>query len=87
METRSIRPSDVSPEDDADWNEFITLEIGPHPDLSESQKRIIALDYGMRGGRTSSSSKSASVLCAETIRARYADGGTTTARPTNRVAE
>ncbi len=51
METRSIRPSDVSPEDDADWNEFITLEIGPHPDLSESQKRIIALDYGMRGGR------------------------------------
>jgi hypothetical protein len=51
IETRSIRPSDVSPEDDVDWNELITLEIGPHPDLSESQKRIIALDYGMRGGR------------------------------------
>ena len=51
IETRSIRPSDVSPEDDADWNELITLEIGPHPALSESQKRIIALDYGMRGGR------------------------------------
>ena len=27
------------------------MEIGPHPELSESQKRIIALDYGMRGGR------------------------------------
>jgi hypothetical protein len=51
IEARSIRPSDVSPEDDVDWNELITLEIGPHPDLSESQKRIIALDYGMRGGR------------------------------------
>jgi hypothetical protein len=51
METRSVRASDSSPEDDADWNEIITLEIGPHPDLSESQKRIIALDYGMRGGR------------------------------------
>lgn len=51
METRAIRPNSVSPEDDVDWNEFITLEIGPHPELSESQKRIIALDYGMRGGR------------------------------------
>lgn len=51
IEARSVRPSGVSPEDDADWNELITLEIGPHPDLSESQKRIIALDYGMRGGR------------------------------------
>ena len=51
IETKSVRPSGVSPEDDADWNELITLEIGPHPELSESQKRIIALDYGMRGGR------------------------------------
>lgn len=51
IEVRSIRPSGASPEDDADWNELITLEIGPHPELSESQKRIIALDYGMRGGR------------------------------------
>ncbi|MEW9305468.1 WYL domain-containing protein [Labrys neptuniae] len=51
IEVRSIRPSEVSPEDDTDWNEFITLEIGPHPELSESQKRIIALDYGMRAGR------------------------------------
>ncbi len=48
---RSVRPSGASPADDADWNELITLEIGPHPDLSESQKRIIALDYGMREGR------------------------------------
>ena len=26
--------------------------IGPHPDLSESQKKNVALDYGMHGGRT-----------------------------------
>ena len=51
IETRSVRSSGVSPENDADWNELITLEIGPHPDLSDSQKRVIALDYGMRGGR------------------------------------
>jgi hypothetical protein len=51
IEARSVRPSGASPADDADWNELVTLEIGPHPDLSEGQKRIIALDYGMRGGR------------------------------------
>ncbi len=51
IEARSVRPSGASPADDSDWNELITLEIGPHPDLSESQKRVIALDYGMQGGR------------------------------------
>lgn len=28
-----------------------TLEVGPHPDLSETQAKVIALDYGMRGGK------------------------------------
>lgn len=51
IEVRSIRPSGVSSQDDDDWNELVTLEIGPHPELSESQKRIIALDYAMREGR------------------------------------
>jgi hypothetical protein len=27
------------------------LEIGPHPDLSDTQKKVIALDYGLRGGK------------------------------------
>ena len=27
------------------------FEIGPHPDLSEAQKKVIAVDYDMRGGR------------------------------------
>jgi hypothetical protein len=26
------------------------LEIGPHPELSNTQKQVIALDYGMKGG-------------------------------------
>ena len=25
--------------------------VGPHPELSESQAKVIALDYGMRGGK------------------------------------
>lgn len=51
IETRGTRSSDAKPEDDADWRELITLEIGPHPELSETEKKVIALDYGMRGGK------------------------------------
>ena len=29
----------------------VTLEIGPHPELSETQAKVIALDYGMRAGK------------------------------------
>jgi len=52
LETRGSRSSDVTSEADTDWNSEITLEIGPHPDLSNTQKKVIALDYGMRGGNT-----------------------------------
>nr|WP_246423172.1 WYL domain-containing protein [Roseospira visakhapatnamensis] len=51
IETRSTKPSEVGADSDADWNEQVTLEIGPHPELSETQQKVIALDYGMRGGR------------------------------------
>lgn len=51
IETRNTKPSEISAEGDADWNEHVTLEIGPHPELSDTQQKVIALDYGMRGGR------------------------------------
>ena len=35
-----------------DWHTHVTLEIGPHPKLSDAQKKVIALDYGMRDGKT-----------------------------------
>lgn len=35
---------------DADWVETITLRLAPHPGLSEGQKRVIELDYGMTAG-------------------------------------
>lgn len=28
----------------------VVLEVAPHPELSETQAKVIALDYGMRGG-------------------------------------
>ena len=52
MELRGARQTEVSGDADAEWNEHVALEIGPHPDLSENQQKVIALDYGMRGGRT-----------------------------------
>lgn len=51
IETRGTKPSEAEPEADADWNEQVTLEIGPHPELSDTQQKVIALDYGMRGGK------------------------------------
>ena len=49
---RGSRPSEITAKADSDWNEQVNLEIGPHPDLSETQRKVIALDYGMRGGTT-----------------------------------
>ncbi len=51
IEIGSHKPSEVSPEVDTGWNELVVLEIGPHPELSETQQKVIALDYGMRSGR------------------------------------
>lgn len=51
IDARGTKPSEVGSDGDTDWNEQVTLEIGPHPELSETQKKVIALDYGMRGGK------------------------------------
>lgn len=39
-------------ENDAAWNTEVILKIGPHPDLSDAQKHVIGLDYGMEEGVT-----------------------------------
>ena len=51
LETRNQWPSSATSDTDTDWHEYVTLEIGPHPELSETQRKVIALDYGMRGER------------------------------------
>ena len=51
IETRGTKQSEIGADGDREWNESVVLEIGPHPDLSETQQKVIALDYGMRGGR------------------------------------
>jgi len=42
--------TDIDPKDDTDWFEMVSLQIGPHPELSEHQRRIIELDYAMIEG-------------------------------------
>ena len=51
LEIRSSRESGVSADNDRDWSSEVTLEVGPHPALSETQAKVIALDYGMRRGK------------------------------------
>ena len=51
LETRETRRSEINPENDLEWHETVILEIGPHPDMSETQKQVIERDYGMQHGR------------------------------------
>ncbi len=50
LETRDVQPSQIGSVADMDWAEQVDLVIGPHPDLSDTQRRVIELDYGMTGG-------------------------------------
>jgi len=51
LKVRGERPSDIAATADRDWAARVTLEIGPHPKLSPGQRKVIARDYGMRGGK------------------------------------
>ncbi|CAO3449067.1 WYL domain-containing protein [Azospirillum largimobile] len=51
IETGATRSGEIAPYADAEWNEEVILEIGPHPDLSDTQQKVIALDYGMQNGK------------------------------------
>ena len=51
VEIRGSRECEALADTDHDWNLEVMLEIGPHPALSESQARVIALDYAMREGK------------------------------------
>lgn len=51
LDIRGSRESKTSASNDRDWNSEVTLDIGPHPELSDTQAKVIALDYGMRGAK------------------------------------
>lgn len=51
IDTRQSRSTEMQATADVAWDEIVELEIGPHPALSQNQKRVIELDYGMQNGR------------------------------------
>ena len=51
IETRQPRSTQMQTTADLAWEEVVELEVGPHPELSSNQKRVIELDYGIENGR------------------------------------
>ncbi len=51
IDIRGSRESGSLADEDHDWNAIVTLEIGPHPALSDTQAKVIARDYGMKGDK------------------------------------
>lgn len=51
LETRQNRAAKKQTVSDVAWGVMVMLEVGPHPDLSPNQRRVIELDYGMHNGR------------------------------------
>ena len=52
-------PVTAEPSADEAWHTEVVLEIGPHPDLSDNQRRAIEMDYGMESGRAKIAVRSA----------------------------
>lgn len=44
---------------DSLWESLLTVEIGPHPGLSDTQKQVVERDYGMLDGKYSTTIRSA----------------------------
>lgn len=50
LDTGEMTGREAVPGDDHAWREEVVLKIGPHPDLSDAQKRVFEMDYGMIDG-------------------------------------
>ena len=44
-------PADFNPADDLEWEYFATLDLRPHPGLTDEQSQAIQSDYAMKGGK------------------------------------
>lgn len=50
LEVETAQELGPAAEEDISWQQTVEVVIAPHPKLSESSKRAIALDYGMEAG-------------------------------------
>jgi len=44
------RPAEIDPSRDLVWSRYLAVRIGPHPGLTDAQKRSIEMDYRMENG-------------------------------------
>ncbi len=51
LEVNSVESALSSPDDDKEWHTMVPLVLVAHPKLSESHKRAIELDFGMKDGQ------------------------------------
>jgi predicted DNA-binding transcriptional regulator YafY len=59
LDVRSPGTGGASGKDDLHWNQHVAVEITPHPQLTDSQKKVVAKDYGMQDGKAVLSVRSA----------------------------
>ena len=50
LEVGGKNPAGAKGEQDWLWNNYFDIVIGPHPDLTESQQKVVAKDYGFDHG-------------------------------------
>lgn len=53
QKTGKTKDSNHSAESDVIWNEFFTIILKPHPHLTESQSKAVAIDYDMKDQKLS----------------------------------
>ena len=70
IDIRGSRESGILADKDHDWNAIMTLEIGPHPALSDTQAKVIALDC-MKGDKVEIRVRRALLLYALRAGARH----------------
>ena len=51
QEIHGRRTSSVNPQDDADWQVSVVVEIEPNPNLTLSQRESVIDDFGMQDGK------------------------------------
>ncbi len=50
LDAQNVKASKVNPANDYNWNQFVTLKIAAHPDLTPDQRKIIEKEYNMIDG-------------------------------------
>ncbi len=51
QEIHGRRSGNINSSDDAEWHQYIVIEIQPNPDLTLSQRDSVVTDFGMQNGK------------------------------------